>query len=261
MSDVDLEAPVPRYVLRALAYLDMLSGTDVSLTVPELDLFAATAPPRPHRRVNALAWPMAQFEAQAARPIKGQPVTSYCQDMGWVQVVNGRVLLTVRGVAVLQASRVRDSAAESRQDPRDVVLLDPGSPWSDFKRREHYLAAGKGMLVDPYFQPSMLPWIVENTDLTKILTGESHVKGMGVALHAARQAGSEVEIRTLPRKQLHDRAIVYEDNTVMAVGSSANTKALSVMVRLTPTVASEYVKALQALWDAATPVVPSSPPD
>ncbi len=87
--------------------------------------------------------------------------------------------------------------------------------------------AGAGLLVDGYFKPEYVPWLVETTTLRRVLVSSRHagaaddLKRMAVAVATVPNAAT-LEVRETNSMELHDRCLVRADGTVQLLGASVN---------------------------------------
>ena len=75
--------------------------------------------------------------------------------------------------------------------------------------------AGAGMLIDPFFKAQTLRWLLEATQLTRVLVskrnGPMDLGSIATALGHLPGASDRLEVRVSAATELHDRAIVGSD--------------------------------------------------
>lgn len=255
----DSASPAPiatSHVERALRYVAALAGSGESLTVDEVDTYATREPPKGAAKTNALSAVFAGFSAGTRTSTPAEPVVAYCQAVKWLDVSGRQVLMTPRGYAVLRALTQQEDENTQGGQPV-VVVLTPNDPWNGYKMAKPMRDAGEGMIVDPYFPPDLLPWLAEETHISRVLLKKDKAAGIAEALAAIGTAGRELEVRTAA-SGIHDRAIVHFDQQITVLGVSTNTsgKSLSVMIDLPAAAAAEYLRELENLWESAKPVTP-----
>lgn len=247
---------VPEHVERALRYVAALAEAGLRLTPDEIDQFAVTRPPVGRSMGNAVA-SMARLALPSVVLREPERVVGYCLKMGWLARAGAGVVLTPRAQALLSSLDERDRKQVLPGQPI-LIVLEPGDPWNGYKIAEPIHEAGAGMVVDPFFPADMLAWLAQETDIHRLLVRRDSATGYSEALNAAQRMGREIEVRTLPKTRLHDRAIVHADGKVTLLGSSLNSRGghVSAMVHCSPLASAQYAQSLEGLWKSGKVLEP-----
>jgi hypothetical protein len=251
------------HVLRTLWYIDLLARQGQPLTAKGIDRFAQSIPPRDARRASLFSdysWMFNEAGRVVRRP---EPVAEYLIGVGWIAVSDGQARLTNIGRAVLAASSQREAQLEAEDPEVADIALDPQDPLVYVQLTRRLQKAGHGLLVDAYFKAESLVWLIESTNLRRVLISSRHQKAekdrqtIAVAL-ATVQNGSDVEVRHTEDPALHDRCVVGANGDVQLLGSSVNGvgKHLTAVITPSPDIASVYRKKYEALWQSAEVVEP-----
>ena len=260
---------VPSYVHRTLAYLALLNAQGVDPTKGHLDEFASATVPRPERyeQHSAFLGRMPASWAAVRRP--AEPVSDYLIQVGWAAASIGpaaNVTITEIGQSVL-----RGLNSERAMDLPDAgiadVVLEPGEPLAWVHLTRTVAAAGAGMLVDAYFKPESVPWLIEATTIRRVLVSSRHrdaerdLARMGVALASVPKAADELVVRSTSSAELHDRCLIHADGVVQLLGASINGVGRNLTAIVLPHVSIQrtYRELYEGLWDDATPVDPCPP--
>lgn len=140
--------------------------------------------------------------------------------MGWITVSPGpdnTVQLTELGRVLLRGLEAEGLAESSEWRVADVVL-EPTDSLVYVHLTRVVANAGAGLLVDGYFKPEYVPWLVETTTLRRVLVSSRHrgaaddLKRMAVALATVPNAAT-LEVRETNSVELHDRCLVRADGT------------------------------------------------
>ncbi len=240
----------------------------------EIDAFTSTPQPKDEFKTNklmtaALASLYSGMLGEARSP--AEPVSVYLIKTHMIDVKQKGFFLSPLGVSLLKGfSEV--SASLDIQD-FNFVTLEPNSPLSAQELGRIADQAGSGMLVDSYFDTKDLPWLVEETSITRLLLGVNPKSKTALAKATKKEAeiaGFLAEIsenRTLDIRRdqtgsLHDRAVIHESGKITMLGTSVNSvrKNLTTIITLPMEVAQGYGQLLEAKWSKAHKIKPSSPP-
>lgn len=255
------------HVLRTLWYIDLLARQDQPLGAVHIDRFAQRVPPQDVRRANPLLGMAAGFDwmfRQTGHVLRQpEPVADYLLGVGWIELTDGRARLTYIGRAVLAASGQREAQREAEDPEVADVALDPQDPLVYVQLTRRLQKAGQGLLVDGYFKAESLVWLIESTNLRRVLISSRHPKAgkdrqtIAVALGTVPN-GSDVEVRHTKDQALHDRCVVSANGDVQLLGSSVNGvgKHLTAVITPSPDIASVYRKKYESLWQSAEVVEP-----
>lgn len=138
----------------------------------------------------------------------------------WVEEAkgDGGLRLTEIGRALLH-----DHERETTDEDVSVVILEANDPMAYPKLVGQLANAGEGLLVDPYLKLEALSRIVVSTRLTRLLVSAKTGKGELAAMEALLDNPNHdrrVEVRK--SKNLHDRLLFAEDQSVFTLGTSLN---------------------------------------
>lgn len=249
--------PIPDHMRRALLYVDLITRGGGGLTVGDLDEFAIRQPPRPGRVIPFTAT-MAETMADVFSEYReGAKVSSYMYEVGWITVDAGEVRLTRLGQSLARALDASE-AVESASDGAEI--LSPEDPLIYASLTRAMSEAGAGMLVDPYFDPDLLDWLVKATSINRVLIKAAAEKKrtlFGFYLGAICGDGdAPVEVRITADKSLHDRCVVHEDGSVSLIGASLNGvhKNFTAIVPLPSEPARAWREEVEHLWRDAEPI-------
>lgn len=192
-----------------------------------------------------------------------EPVAHYLLTVGWIRKDGEGLRLTGTGRAVLAACGEEVAQYEASDPEVADVALDPQDPLAYVQLTRRLQKAGAGLLVDAYFKADTLVWLIESTNLRRILISSRHPKSekdrqiIAVAL-ATVPNGSDVEVRHTNNPALHDRCVISEHGDVQLLGSSVNGVGRHLTAVMTPSddIAKVYRKKYEDLWQKATPVQP-----
>lgn len=81
---------------------------------------------------------------------------------------------------------------------------------------------GDCLIVDPYLDEQQLLTLASFTNVTRILTGDKHLKAKGPVFGLVLQAAPHLEVRTVKQGDLHDRFAIPAHGSVYMLGSSLN---------------------------------------
>ncbi|WP_158012947.1 hypothetical protein [Streptomyces sp. Root369] len=254
---------IPGHVLRTLWYIDLLAEQGQPLSPESIDAFARRVPPRDAKRDSVfleVAWMFGETGRVVRRP---EPVADYLKGVGWIEPFNGGMRLTKIGRAVLIASG-EEAAQLDASDPEVAdVALDPQDPLVYVQLTRRLQKAGEGLLVDAYFMAESLVWLIESTNLRRVLISSRHRSAerdrqtIAVAL-ATVPNGSDVEVRHTKDPSLHDRCVVSASGDVQLLGSSVSGVGKHLTAVITPSsdIAAVYRKKYEDLWQSADTVEP-----
>ncbi|MFE2886324.1 hypothetical protein [Streptomyces sp. NPDC059272] len=251
------------HVVRTLWYIDLCAKQGKPLPFEAIDLFARHVPPRDVRRnsfMKGLGW-MFEDSGQVLR--RPDPVADYLLGVGWIAQNDQGVRLTPYGRAVLAASGARAAQLEAEDPEVTDVALDPQDPLVYVQLTRRLQKAGKGLLVDAYFKAESVTWLIESTNLRRVLISSRHRSSeqdrqqIAVAL-ATVPNGSDLEVRHINDAALHDRCVVSANGEVQLLGSSVNGVGKHLTAVITPSddIATVYRKKYEGLWTSAQVVTP-----
>lgn len=206
---------VPAHLLRALRYLDMVERGHGTCDVVHLDQYVSSTPPK-------AGWSyisgMRSWHEMLSAGSTG--VSDYLARVGWIEEDSAFARLTDTGRAIVRASTMRPDPDGSEV----VTVLSPDDPLNLLTLTGAISAARGDTLVDPYFRDENLSWLISQTAISRLLLcrGSNHLGMLGMAAPAASRAGRPLEIRYLPKGQLHDRYIIAKDGSVSMIGASIN---------------------------------------
>ncbi len=194
---------------------------------------------------------------------KPEPVASYLLEVGWIEPFQEGARLTKIGKAVLTASGQEAAQLEATDPEVADVALDPQDPLVYVQLTRRLQKAGAGLLVDAYFKAESLVWLIESTNLRRVLISSRHPKAdrdrqtIAVAL-ATVPNSSDVEVRHTNDPALHDRCVVSANGDVQLLGSSVNGVGRHLTAVITPStdISAVYRKKYEDLWQSAEPVDP-----
>lgn len=154
---------VSEHVHRALAYLRLLNDNGVDPLRSRLEAFALDRGPRDvEYQASVFSDSFARL-CRCRREKFAMPSRSstYLCRMGWADLSNDRLHLTDLGRVVLFGLGQEGPLTPAGPDVADVVL-EPTDPLAWVSLTRVVAAAGAGMLVDAYFKPDFVPWLVES---------------------------------------------------------------------------------------------------
>ncbi|MYR36533.1 hypothetical protein GTX14_05990 [Streptomyces sp. SID4944] len=251
------------HVLRTLWYIDLLAGQGHPLPQKSIDEYAQRVPPRDVRR-DSLFGGLSRVLDESGRVLrKPDPVASYLMAVGWFEPFQEGVRLTKIGRAVLTASGHEAAQLEATDPEVADVALDPQDPLVYVQLTRRLQKAGAGLLVDAYFKAESLVWLIESTNLRRVLISSRHAKSekdrktIAVAL-ATIPNGSDVEVRHTHDPSLHDRCVVSASGNVQLLGSSVNGVGKHLTAVITPSmdISAIYRRKYEDLWQGAETVEP-----
>lgn len=236
---------IPDHLARALRYVDAITSGGISISAEQLDLFVTTPMPRAGRSGPlplALSTRMFGPDTLIQEP---EPVSSYLLKMGWISQSGGGVFLTRSGRLMLWDART-EMDAESEVS---VEIIDPDSPFVYADVAGQFRDESNDLLVDRYVDLQALKWIHGHGGVKRILTTTGSAKTYLQDL-SGNFANLDIEIRTLDPKKFHDRALTRSNGSLLVMGQSINGmgKQLSLMIRLSPSIATSYLARLEEMW-------------
>ncbi|MBE8519426.1 hypothetical protein ILP97_18255 [Amycolatopsis sp. H6(2020)] len=256
---------VSPHVHRALAYLRLLNDNGTDPLREDLDSYAVSPGPKnaeygaPFLGASALA-----FFQQVIRD--AEPVVKYLVKMGWATLSqDDRVQLTDLGRIVLFGLG-QEGPTEPQLPAVADVMLEPTDPLAWVNLTRVVAAAGEGLLVDAFFKPDFVHWLVDSTTMRRVLISSKHPKAkrdltlMAVALGTVPNA-DVLEVRATDSPELHDRCIIGADGDFRLLGSSVNGvgRNLTAIMKPDAEVARLYRDRYESLWKEATVVMPQNP--
>ncbi len=254
---------VDENVHRALLYVATLNREGYLPTTGQVEAFATSAGPRPAAYTSTMAElaNTARQVAQGGRHLvrEAEPVTEYLHRVGWIATGHGGLRLTDCGEALLRGlgrSEAEDSEAVE-------VTLEPKDPLVYVQLTRLVGAAGSALLVDAYFKPDYVPWLVKATQVARLLVGAKHpqaprdLQSLGLALGGLGK-GRDLEVRATKDPRLHDRCLISPTGRVSVMGTSVNGvgQSLTAVVPLSEEAARVYRKLYEDLWREAEAVKP-----
>ncbi len=246
----------PEHVARVLLYVVALNHSGYEPSVAEVRDYADSPEPQPARikTFEELVAPSANYLTKRA----ADDVVTYLQDIGWI--TPGRaVRVTKLGAAVAQSL---DESGVYEPQEAAVTVLNPSDPMRYEVLTRTIAAAGRGLLVDPYFKAAHLEWLTSCTSIRRVLVGgksrdqKAELGPLGFRL--ATLSAGPVEVRSSVDAALHDRALLAEDRKVSILGTSLTGVRvhLSAVVPMPEVAAVPLADHYEALWKGATPVLP-----
>ncbi|QDQ12822.1 hypothetical protein [Streptomyces spectabilis] len=252
------------HVVRALWYIDLCAKQGQPLPFESIDRFAQQEPPRGTQRLSIISGLSRMFEESGPRVGRPDPVADYLLAVQWITKDDQNLVrLTKVGGAVLAASGIASSQIDA-QDPEVAdVALDPQDPLVYVQLTRRLQKAGQGLLVDAYFKAQSIGWLIESTNLRRVLISSRHRSSeqdrqqIAVAL-ATVPNGSDLEVRHTGDRALHDRCVVGATGEVQLLGSSVNGVGKHLTAVITPSddIAAVYRTKYEGLWQKATVVAP-----
>lgn len=246
-------------VIRAIRYLRMLNDQGIRPTERQVEVFAAAGAPRPARYVSYFDTFQSYMESMLTFREPGESVTAFLQRMEWAATDSDGLTLTTLGRAFLLGLARELAAMEADEATPTVVVLEPGSPLSSVELTQALAEAGAGMLVDPYFRPEQVQWIVTTTKVARVLMRDPRAGAGPHAVALGHTVGAErLEIRATGDRELHDRCVLSEDGSVTLIGTSINGvgRHLTTLVPLAAGDAKSYRDRLEGLYEAASVIQP-----
>ncbi|MFF6790357.1 hypothetical protein ACFY9C_14880 [Streptomyces filamentosus] len=254
---------VPDHVLRTLWYIDLMARYGNPLPWGDVDRYAQQAVPRDAHRKSPFGG-LGEIIGRDGMVIhRPDPVAAYLKGVGWVLEDSGVAKLTPAGRTVLVAcGEAADELAAEDPEVADVAL-DPQDPLVYVQLTRRLQKAGAGLLVDAYFKADSLVWLIESTNLRRVLISSRQPRSerdrqtIAVAL-ATVPNGSDVEVRHTADPSLHDRCVIGEKGDVQLLGSSVNGVGKHLTAVITPSsdISQVYRKKYEALWGDAAKVEP-----
>lgn len=199
-------------LLQTLRYLRMVNDGGAAVERHDLDAWAHLPPPSSHT-AGGLGYGLIYS-------LDRRDYAEYLLGVGWA--AGNPMRITAVGRAVLKS---HDGAhAGGPDNERALVILSPSDPLNLVALTSAVAAAKAGTLVDPYFSDDLFAWLLEATSIERVLLCRSDDKRATLRLvaGAAERAGRSLEIRCLPRRDLHDRFLLSEAGSVSSIGSSFN---------------------------------------
>lgn len=247
---------VPVHVHRALAYLQLVADNGQSPSASSLDTFAVRRAPRLASRQFVVEAFQQGIARALSSPTPADSVTSYLKAVGWAEVENDKVTITLLGQATLQGLNTLLAEEPDEPDVTDVALA-PDEPLTWVHLTRTLSKAGAGMLVDAYFKADFLPWLLDTTSIERVLVSSRHSKAtqdiadLSVALGTLPGATGKLEVRSTTSKELHDRCLVHADGTVQLLGASITGvgKNLTAVIEPHNTIQRGIQRALRAALD------------
>jgi hypothetical protein len=236
-------------LLRALPYLQLVNDAGAGLVPTHLDAWLNVTAPAEVTLLDPLA---RQFELLIGRD---HGYANYLTTVGWA--AGDPMQITAVGRAVVRAHE-----GTGGTETEALVILSPRDPLNLVSLTSVMARAKEGMLVDPYLTDDLFPWLIEATSISRVLLCRDPAKRPTLALlaGAASATGRELEIRCLPRGELHDRYLVTSDGDVSVIGASLNGlhRHFTTISRLPSPGADVVNDHLQQRWEDAEPVIPQT---
>ncbi|MDN3240899.1 hypothetical protein [Glycomyces tritici] len=200
-----------------------------------------------------------------------EQVVDFFLNSGWVAHGDNGLIITDLGRHVLQAHRMLTGISDEATQVCEVLNSsedESGLPVTQLTRFTS--EAGAGLLVDPYFLPDMLPWLLRSTKITRVLVKEPKhppkkkagpIQLLASALHDLQaEVKDRLEVRYSTSTNLHDRCIISEDKTVSLLGTSLTGihSHLTVIYPLPSSLQRSYVATIEKFWKEATLIQPQS---
>lgn len=186
---MELVAPT---VHRGLAYVAALNREGYLPTCDQVEAFSTSPGPKPAVYGGSIVTLATLVDAvinQQNLIEKAEPVVEYLFRMEWVSRVDRGIRLTDCGVALLRS--LGKAEAEENIDSIEVTL-DPKDPLVYAKLTRLIGGAGEALLVDAYFKHDHVPWLIEATQVERLLVSSRHEQAtkdqqmLGLALGGRR---------------------------------------------------------------------------
>jgi hypothetical protein len=258
---------LPVHAHRALLYVQKLNSVGLSPSARDVDVFAVSDGPRAAQYESAFTAGISSALLTLTRGTKvadGEAVTGWLLRMGWLDVTDdSRLNVSDLGAALLEALRRSPVEWSLEREGAAAVVLEPDDPFVYAEVTRLISEAGAALLVDPYFKADMLEWLLNATQVSRLLLsrvgGQSiEVEQVSLALHGLRKSPitGRVEIRSTDSGKLHDRCIVKPDGGVILLGTSLTGvgRHLSTFVPMPAPAASAMRREIGKIWTNSDPV-------
>ena len=232
---------------RALAYVAALNKHGYSPTTAEFDAYASSPGRKPLGMLGRIAADMPWYDYEGLQ----ESVRDYLQRVYWVSSEGGQVRITDLGRVVLAAL---DEEAHQVEGPIEVVL-DPQDPIVLSRVVKRLTAAGKALLVDPYFRLEQLLSIVNYTEIDRVLMSDQVERDNRNSLKHALDTlptARRMEVRVATKQEMHDRYVIPTRGPITFIGTSLGSvgRRLTVIGQLGD--ASEEIRQhYEATWQKA----------
>lgn len=246
----------PAY-LRALRYVALVERGGAAVSSRQLNEFIEVDAPEigKARLLGAgLSYQLQSLMRSAYQ--YGEAHVDYLKRMGWVSDENGCRLTRV-GRAIVAASEGEATGTETSDG---IVILSPDDPLNLGALTADVSAGRAGLLVDPYFDDSLVDWLARSTSIARVLMcrREDKCDALKFYLGGLERTGRSVEFRILEPRRLHDRYLIGEDGKVSMIGASLNGlhRNFTAIIEV-PSPGAEAIRAeVEARWNEASPVEP-----
>lgn len=177
---------------------------------------------------------------------------------GWLRQSQRGVQLTKIGEKLADVLEGSDAPKEFLPAPESLVL-SPNDPLNYFQLSNLMKMQNVDIIVDPYFRVDNLTWLLQHTDVTRVITSVS-----GADLEALRSAISQaralrsIEIRSLGKGKAHDRVFTNPENKVWVMGASINGLGVhtTAVTPLSEEASQQFMLFVEQLWKEAEEVQP-----
>lgn len=234
--------------LRALLFVHTLNAHGASVREHDVDAFIEA-------RTTYL-----DFDLHVEAP--GPRTVTYLREARLLLDDNGYLVLSPAGQAILRSARLKTIDRE-KAAPLEVVgrMTDP-FVYAELLTRIDDVEAS--MLIDPYLHPRDLTALLKLSEVRRVLTLNTQIKGMSREERTQKHrislgARPEVELRFASdeSRELHDRMIIPSgDGESLMVGTSLGGTQLTVITRVGAGPTAALRAHYDSIWDAGGPVEP-----
>jgi hypothetical protein len=249
--------PIAPHLRRALLWIKLANDGGVYPLKQQLDQYAVLEEPLPAQHGGKFA----QIGRLAfGPPTAAQPVADYPFSVGWIKENGSGICLTQLGEGLAAGL-----AAEgpSRTPTSQVFVLTPDNPARYELLTRAIGNAKEGLLADPYLRAENIDWIVDSTNLARVLVAKKLNKTeralIGFALGRLSETDQPVvEVRVTDDEQFHDRYLLHRDGHVDMIGASLNgiDKNVTAIMPLPDQAQPAVRRFVEGLWSAAEPITP-----
>lgn len=246
--------PIPEHLLRVLRYIDLVEHGGGHLTDRDIDVFSIAEVPESGAAGyfgNGLSARLSTYAL-----LSGSGVSDYMRAVGWLTDMPPR--LTSAGRAIVAAAQ--ESQDRAADDAAGLAVLSPTDPLNLASLTRSIASARGGTLVDPYFTDDLFPWLIEATSIARVLLCREKAKRsvLGFYSGGAATSGRPLEIRCLGPRELHDRYLIAEDESVSMIGASLNGlhRNFTAIVPIPDPAATAVREYVRERWEEADPIEP-----
>ncbi|RWR16798.1 hypothetical protein D8Y23_12825 [Microbacterium enclense] len=248
---------------RTLTYIDVVTKHGATVSRAQLEIFASQPVPAPRttRSLNLSELMRSHARGYEQEVTPAEDSVAFLFRVGWVRDREGGVRLTELGRAVLSHAD-RPPLADSEDAPI-TVTIDPADPLAYARLFDLLSSHGNGLLVDRYLKFDGLADLTSISAVNRVLTSNDDARNrLSLFARAVGASSAELEIRTVPATDLHDRFFIPDDGPVYILGSSLNSiaKRPGVVTPIADAAASAALRGAYAdIWGRAA-VIPEATP-